>query len=83
MAVGGNSARFLNHACTTNCEAIETGDRVFIHALTGIKPGEELFIDYSLAIDSEMTEYIRVQYACHCGDPVCRGSMLGGALTAT
>ena len=80
---GGNSARFLNHACAPNCEAIETGDRVFIHALTGIRPGEELFIDYSLAIDGEMTEDIRVQYACHCGDPVCRGSMLGSALTAT
>ncbi|MEI6003505.1 SET domain-containing protein-lysine N-methyltransferase, partial [Paraburkholderia bengalensis] len=30
---GGNSARFLNHACEPNCEAIEVGDRVFIHAL--------------------------------------------------
>ena len=74
---GGNSARFLNHACAPNCEAIETGDRVFIHALTGIKPGEELFIDYGLAIDGDMTEDIRVQYACRCGDSVCRGSMLG------
>jgi hypothetical protein len=27
---GGNSARFINHACAPNCEAIETGDRVFI-----------------------------------------------------
>jgi SET domain len=24
---GGNSARFLNHACAPNCEAIGTGDR--------------------------------------------------------
>jgi hypothetical protein len=38
---GGNSARFMNHACTPNCEAIETGDRVFIHAITAIQPGEE------------------------------------------
>jgi SET domain-containing protein len=27
---GGNSARFLNHACEPNCEAIEMGGRVFI-----------------------------------------------------
>jgi uncharacterized protein len=80
---GGNSARFLNHACTPNCEAIETGDRVFIHALAGIKPGEELFIDYGLAIDGEMTKYIRAQYACHCGHSACRGSMPGSVLTAT
>ena len=75
----GNSARFVNHACAHNCEAIETGDRVFIHALAGIKPGEELFIDYGLAIDVEMTEDIRAQYACHCGHSACRGSMLGSA----
>jgi hypothetical protein len=29
---GGNSARYLNHACVPDCEAIEIGDRVFIHA---------------------------------------------------
>ena len=80
---GGNSARFLNHACAPNCEAIEAGDRVFIHALTGIRPDEELFIDYGLAIDGEITDDIRVQYACHCGESACRGSMLGSALTAT
>jgi SET domain-containing protein len=76
---GGNSASFLNHACTPNCKAIETGDRVFIHVLTGIRSGEDLFIDYGLAIDGEMTEDIRVQYACHCGHSACRGSMLGSA----
>jgi SET domain-containing protein len=41
----GNNARFLNHACAPNCEAIESGDRVFIHALADIAPGSELFID--------------------------------------
>ncbi|SKD05607.1 hypothetical protein SAMN05446934_9681 [Paraburkholderia hospita] len=56
---GGNSARFLNHACAPNCEAIETGDRVFIHALTAIQPGEELFIDYGLVIDGEITDEVR------------------------
>jgi hypothetical protein len=35
---GGNSARFLNHACAPNCEAIETGDRVFIRASGAIAP---------------------------------------------
>lgn len=46
-----NSARFLNHACAPNCEAIESGDRVFIHALADIAPGCELFIDYALVVD--------------------------------
>jgi SET domain-containing protein len=47
----GNSARVLNHACAPHCEAIETGDRVFIHALAAIQPGDELFIDYGLTVD--------------------------------
>ena len=74
---GGNSARFLNHACDPNCEAIETGDRVFIYTRKTIRAGEELFIDYSLSIDGEITDDIRAQYACHCGTSACRRSMLG------
>nr|WP_243751140.1 SET domain-containing protein-lysine N-methyltransferase [Paraburkholderia sp. BL10I2N1] len=78
---GGNSAYLLNHECTPSCEAIETGDRVFIHALSAIRPGEELFIDCGLVIDGEMTEDIRAQYACHCGTSACRRSMPGGSPT--
>ena len=76
---GGNSARWLNHACAPNCEAIEVGDRVFIHALNDIAPGDELFIAYELTVDGEITDEIRAQYACRCGAPVCRRSMLGNA----
>ena len=78
---GGNSARYLNHACTPNCEAIETGDRVFIDALTAIKPGEELFSDYGLVTDGKITGDIRTQYASHCGTSACRRSMSGGSAT--
>lgn len=80
---GGNSARFLNHACEANCEAIEVGDRVFIHALTAINPGEELFIDYGLVIDGEISDEIRAQYACHCAALACRRSMIGGGVLST
>src|SRR5215207_6987438 len=31
--VGGNAARWINHACKPNCEADETNGRVFIKAL--------------------------------------------------
>jgi hypothetical protein len=73
---GGNNARYLNHACVPNCEAIEVGDRVFIHAIVAIQAGEELFIDYGLAVDGEVTEDVRAQYSCHCGTSLCRQSML-------
>jgi hypothetical protein len=43
-----NNARFLNHACAISCEAVETDDRVSVHARAAIAPGEVLFIDYSL-----------------------------------
>ena len=76
---GGNSARFINHACAPNCEAIETGQRVFIHALVDIQPGDELFIDYGLSVDGEITDEIRTHYACRCGAPGCRQSMLAAA----
>ncbi|BEU28433.1 SET domain-containing protein-lysine N-methyltransferase [Paraburkholderia sp. 22B1P] len=76
----GNSARLMNHACEPNCEAIEVGDRVFIHALSAIDAGNELFIDYGLVSDGEVTDEVRAQYACHCGASACRGSMIGGGV---
>ncbi|WP_408366521.1 MULTISPECIES: SET domain-containing protein-lysine N-methyltransferase [unclassified Paraburkholderia] len=47
----------------SNCEAIEDDGRIFIHALRAIAPGEELFIDYSLAIDEPADDEARAQYA--------------------
>jgi uncharacterized protein len=81
--VGGNSARFLNYASARNCEAIEVGDRVFIHALTAIAPGDELFIDYGLAVDGPVTADVRDQYRCHCGALTCRRSMLANGETSS
>ena len=73
---GGNAARWINHACEPNCEAEEVDGRVFIHALRDIAPGEELFFDYGLIIDERLTPRLKREYACHCGSPGCRGTML-------
>jgi uncharacterized protein len=73
---GGNSARWHNHSCSPNCETIEDGERVFIHTLRAIKPGEELFIEYLLATDDPLDEEVRAQYACRCAATECRQSML-------
>ena len=73
---GGNAARWINHSCAPNCEAEEEGGRVFIRALRGIKPGEELFYDYGLIIDERYTPKLKKEYACLCGAPKCRGTML-------
>ena len=50
---GGNGARWLNHACKANCEAIEQSGRVYINALRDIQVGEELFIDYALEVSAK------------------------------
>lgn len=75
---GGNSARWLNHACTPNCETVEDGGRIFINTLDTVKAGEELFIDYLLVVDDPLDEDARRQYACQCGTATCRGSMIAG-----
>ena len=75
-AVGGNAARWINHACEPNCEADETDGRVFIKALRKLKPGEELFYDYGLIIDERYTPKLKKQFACRCGTRGCRGTML-------
>jgi len=73
---GGNAARWINHACTPNCEADEVDGRIFIKALRAIKPGTELFYDYGLIIDERYTPALKKKYACRCGTKNCRGTML-------
>ena len=73
---GGNSSRWINHACKPNCEADENGGRVFIKALRNIKAGEELFYDYGLIIDSPYTKKLLAEYPCWCGAKKCRGTLL-------
>ncbi len=77
--VKGNSARWINHSCTPNCEAEEIDGRVFVHALRDIEPEEELFYDYGLVIDEPLTKKLKREYACHCGTERCRGTMLATA----
>ena len=74
--VGGNAARWINHACEPNCEADEVDGRVFIKALRDIEPGEELFYDYGLIIDERYTPKLKKQFECRCGARKCRGTML-------
>lgn len=74
-AVGGNEARFINHSCEPNCEAVTHGTRIWIHALRDIAVGEELTYDYNLTGDDEDRAEQMKQYACHCGTSKCRGTM--------
>ena len=74
--VGGNSSRWINHACDPNCEADEVDGRIFIKALRNIAAGEELHYDYGLIIDERYTPKLKAEYPCWCGSPQCRGTLL-------
>jgi SET domain-containing protein len=73
----GNEARFINHSCEPNCEAIEEEDgRIFIYALYDIKQDEELNYSYPLIYDGRHTPAIKRAFACRCGALNCTGTML-------
>ena len=75
-AVQGNAARFLNHSCDGNCEAIDDRKRIFIDARRNIRQGDELLYDYQYERTDEHTEEDEKLYACRCGSPKCRGTIL-------
>ena len=74
--VDGNEARYVNHGCDPNCQAIDKDKRIFIQAVRTIQPGEELAYDYSIQRDDDDPSNIDEIFACRCGAKNCRGSML-------
>lgn len=76
-AVNGNEARFINHSCDPNCSAVTQRGRIYIWAIKNIRRGDELTYDYNLTREGIADEEVHGRYACHCGAPTCRGTMLG------
>jgi SET domain-containing protein len=74
-AVGGNEARFINHSCEPNCEAVTHRRRIWIHSLRDIEAGEELTYDYNLTADDVEADQQATEYPCRCGAASCRGTM--------
>ena len=74
-SMGGNSARYLNHSCAPNCEAINHHGRIDIHTTKPIAAGSELLLDYQLHLDRP-TDLDSATYACACTAPGCRTTML-------
>jgi SET domain-containing protein len=71
----GSDARFINHSCEPNCEALQEGYRIFIYAKDAIPEGTELTYDYQYVIDGPLDAETRALYACRCGAPRCRGTI--------
>ena len=75
-AIDGNDARFINHSCAPNCEAVDERKHIYIEAIRDIAPGEELTYDYAYERDGTEDEEWERLYVCKCGAPTCRGTIL-------
>jgi SET domain-containing protein len=62
-----NTARYINHSCEPNCEAVVTQRTIWIVAVRDIQAGEELSYNYGLTAK---------QYRCRCGAKHCCGYIL-------
>jgi SET domain-containing protein len=74
--VEGNDARFFNHSCDPNCESVIENGRVYIETTRAAQPGEELTYDYQIQREADDPADIDEIFACRCGAPQCRGTML-------
>ena len=79
-----NVARWINHSCDPNCEAVVEEDdksrphkdKVFIEAIRDIAAGEELTYNYGIVLDERHTPKLKKLWGCRCGSPNCTGTML-------
>ena len=62
-----NDARYINHACRTNCEAVLEDGAIFFYSTRDIKKGEELLYNYGYALEHFL------DHPCRCGFPECVG----------
>jgi SET domain-containing protein len=74
--VDGNEARFINHSCDPNCDAVIDDKRIWIEAIRDIAPGEELAYDYAYVLEERHTPSAKRRFPCNCAAPNCRGTIL-------
>ncbi len=75
-AVGGNEARFINHSCDPNCDAVVEDGHIWITTIRDVAPGEELAYDYAYVLEERHTPAAKRRFPCRCGSARCRGTML-------
>jgi uncharacterized protein len=76
-AVNGNDARFINHSCDPNCDAVIEDGRIWIETIRDVEPGEELAYDYAYILEERHSPAAKRRFPCNCGSTKCRGTILG------
>lgn len=82
--IDGGVARWINHGCSPNCEAVvvehpgddRSRDRIFIEAKKAIRTGQELTYDYGITLGEPHTPRMKKIWRCLCGSRSCTGTML-------
>ncbi len=62
-----NTARYINHSCEPNCEAVNFRGHIWIVAIQDISVGEELSFDYGYDLEHFL------DHPCRCGTKGCVG----------
>jgi SET domain-containing protein len=75
-AFEGNEARFINHSCDPNCDAVIDDGRIWIDTIRDVAPGEELAYDYAYVLEERHTPAAKRRFPCSCGAATCRGTIL-------
>ena len=76
----GGDAKYINHSCDPNAEAVQYDDQIFIESLRPIKKGEEITYDYHLEVPGKITDKVKKEYECFCGSPKCRGTQIAKSI---
>ena len=69
-------ARWINHSCDPNCDAVIDDGRIWIETIRDIVTGEELAYDYAYILEERHTPAAKKRFPCHCGAESCRGTIL-------
>ncbi|CAN5879142.1 SET domain-containing protein-lysine N-methyltransferase [soil metagenome] len=75
-AFEGNDARFINHSCDPNCDAVIDDGRIWIETIRDVVAGEELAYDYAYVLEERHTPAAKRRFPCSCGALHCRGTIL-------
>ena len=75
-AFEGNEARFINHSCEPNCDAVIDDGRIWIETIRAVEPGEELAYDYAYVLEERHSPAAKRRFPCRCGAANCRGTIL-------